>query len=173
MQSLLQKVPGKILYQCSLVIGCGLCSWPHLLRKGRQARKGRLQGESQGLLSWLGGNSDSKPHFPICDTNCKLFLQWYRIVLIGQDMAALICNESAQKYSSTLQTFPVRLLSNSCHFQFLTMHFYCHWHECDRRFNNVKFSGNFFGEIYCQWQGLDRGLINKENLGEIARIFHW
>ena len=37
----------------------------------------------------------------------------------------------------------------------------------------MKFSGNFFGEIYCQWQGLDRGLINKEYLGEIARIFHW
>ena len=37
----------------------------------------------------------------------------------------------------------------------------------------MNVSSNFFGEIYCQLQGLDRGLINKEYLGEIARIFPW
>ena len=36
----------------------------------------------------------------------------------------------------------------------------------------MKFTGNFFGEIYCQLQGLDRGFINKEYSVEIARIFH-
>ena len=86
--------------------------------------------------------------------DCILFLAWW-----GWYGMYRIRNPA-------LQTFPVRLLSNSCHFQILTMRFYCHWHEYDRSFNNMKFSGNFFGEIYCPLQGLDRGFINKG-------IFSW